>query len=57
MDIFRGKIIDVGQEHYSIEVTGDEGKLKAILGLLRPLGIKEIARTGLVALFRENNQS
>jgi len=53
VDIFRCKVVDVGQEHYTIEVTGDEGKISAILSLLKPLGIKEVARTGAVALFRE----
>ncbi|MCD4778450.1 MAG: acetolactate synthase small subunit, partial [Desulfobacterales bacterium] len=46
VDIFRAKIIDVGLEHYTIEITGDEDKLSAILSLLKPLGIKEIAKTG-----------
>ncbi len=54
VDIFRGKIVDVSQEHYTIEVTGTDGKLKAILSLLKPIGIKEIARTGAIALFRES---
>ncbi|HAO20913.1 MAG: acetolactate synthase small subunit [Desulfobacteraceae bacterium IS3] len=53
VDIFRGKIVDVGTEHYTIEVTGTDGKLKAILSLLKPIGIKEIARTGAIAMFRE----
>ena len=53
VDIFRGKIVDTGTEHYIIEVTGDEGKLTAIINLLKPIGIKKIARTGTVALFRE----
>ena len=53
VDIFRCKIVDVGPEHYTIEVTGDEGKLEALLTLLKPIGIKEIARTGAIALFRE----
>jgi acetolactate synthase-1/3 small subunit len=53
VDIFRSKVIDVGAEHYTIEITGDEGKLSAILSLLKPFGIKEIARTGAIALFRE----
>lgn len=55
VDIFRCKVVDVGLEHYIIEVTGDEGKLKALLSLLTPMGIKKIARTGTVALFREPN--
>jgi len=52
VDIFRCKVVDVGIQHYTIEVTGDEGKLNALLNLLRPLGIKEIARTGAIALAR-----
>ena len=53
VDIFRCKVVDVGAEHYTIEVTGDEGKLAALRSLLRPMGIKEIARSGMIALFRE----
>jgi acetolactate synthase-1/3 small subunit len=52
VDIFRGKVIDVSPESYLIEVTGDEDKISAILELLGPLGIKEIARTGKVAMHR-----
>lgn len=55
VDIFRCKVIDVGLNHYTIEVTGDEGKMKALLNLLKPMGIKKIARTGTMALFREPN--
>ncbi len=53
VDIFRCKVVDVGREHYTLEVTGDEGKINAILTLLKPIGIKEIARTGIIALFRD----
>ncbi len=53
VDIFRCKVVDVGREHYTLEVTGDEGKINAILSLLTPIGIKEIARTGIIALFRD----
>jgi len=53
VDIFRCKVVDVGREHYTIEVTGDSGKLTAILNLLQPIGIKEIAKTGVIAMFRE----
>lgn len=52
VDIFRGKVIDISPKSYLIEVTGDEDKITAILELLRPLGIKEIARTGKVAMHR-----
>ncbi|MDF1589990.1 MAG: acetolactate synthase small subunit [Desulfobacterales bacterium] len=53
VDIFRCKVVDVGLEHYTIEITGDEGKLAAIMSLLKPIGIKEIAKTGIIALYRE----
>lgn len=52
INIFRGKVIDVGAESYVIEITGGEGKIRAILDLLKPLGILEIVRTGRVAMFR-----
>ena len=51
-DIFRGKVIDVGVKTVTIEVTGDEKKINAILSLLKPLGIKELVRTGRVAMVR-----
>ena len=51
-DIFRGKVIDVGSKSYTIEVTGDEKKINALLALLKPLGIKELVRTGRVAMIR-----
>jgi acetolactate synthase-1/3 small subunit len=52
VDIFRGKVIDVGAKTYTIEVTGDEKKIDAILTLLKPIGIKELVRTGHVAMVR-----
>jgi acetolactate synthase-1/3 small subunit len=53
VDIFRCKVVDVGLEHYIIEVTGDEDKLTALLNLLKPMGIEKIARSGALALYRE----
>ncbi len=53
VDIFRCKVVDVGLDHYTVEVTGDEGKMNAILSLFKPIGIKEIAKTGIIALIRE----
>ncbi|MEN8245046.1 MAG: acetolactate synthase small subunit [Thermodesulfobacteriota bacterium] len=55
VDIFRCKVVDIGREHYIIEVSGDTDKLNALINLLKPMGIKKIARTGAVALFREPN--
>jgi acetolactate synthase-1/3 small subunit len=51
-DIFRGKIVDVTPKTYILEVTGDEGKIRAVINLLKPLGIKEMVRTGKIAIAR-----
>ncbi|KNA15049.1 hypothetical protein SOVF_101660 [Spinacia oleracea] len=53
VDIFRAKIVDISEENLTIEVTGDPGKLVAVLRNLGKFGIKEIARTGKIALRRE----
>jgi len=55
VDIFRSRVVDVGSQYYIVEITGDEGKVAAFLNLLKPMGIKEIARTGAIALPREKN--
>jgi acetolactate synthase-1/3 small subunit len=52
VDIFRSKIIDVTPKSYTIEATGSPQKIDAILELLRPLGLKELVRTGAVAIGR-----
>src|SRR6516165_7393566 len=51
-DIFRAKVIDVTPMTLTLEVTGDESKLDAIIELLRPMGIQELVRTGKVAIAR-----
>ncbi len=56
VDIFRCKVVDVSPQSYTIEVTGNEGKIRAILDLLAPLGIKEIARTGTIAMVRSKKE-
>ena len=56
-EIFRSKIIDVSPDTYTFELTGDDGKLRAVLELLRPLGIKDIVRTGKVAMVRSSLQA
>ncbi len=52
-DIFRAKVLDSTSMTYTIEVTGDVHKVQAIIDLLQPLGIKELVRTGRVAIARE----
>ncbi len=51
-EIFRGRIVDVTPLSYTLEITGEEGKIKAILELLQPFGIQEIVRSGLLAIMR-----
>ncbi len=51
-DIFRARVVDVTQVSYTLEATGDEGKIEALIELLRPLGIQELVRTGKVAIAR-----
>ncbi len=52
VDIFRAKVVDVSPNFYTLEVTGNEGKITAIMELLDQIGIVEIARTGKAALAR-----
>jgi acetolactate synthase-1/3 small subunit len=51
-DIFRAKVVDVTPISFILEATGDEGKIEALIELLRPMGIQEIVRTGKVAIAR-----
>jgi acetolactate synthase-1/3 small subunit len=51
-DIFRAKVVDVTGATFTLEATGDEGKLSAFVELMRPFGIQELVRTGKVAIAR-----
>ncbi|MGD9142975.1 MAG: acetolactate synthase small subunit [Dehalococcoidia bacterium] len=53
-DIFRANIVDVASDSLTVEITGDEDKINSILKLLKGFGIKEIARTGRIAMVRGN---
>ena len=52
IDIFRGKVVDVSPKSYAVEVTGSVSKLRAIIDILKPIGIQEIVRTGVIAMPR-----
>ena len=52
VDIFRASVVDVGPKTYTIELTGDESKVVAFMDLIRPFGIKEVVRTGRIAMAR-----
>ncbi len=53
---FRAHVVDIGPKSQTIEVTGDSAKIKAFIALVRPLGIKEIVRTGKIAMARSVQQ-
>jgi acetolactate synthase-1/3 small subunit len=51
-EVFKCNVVDIGAKHMMLEVSGPENKLEALVALLKPYGIKEMARTGRVALRR-----
>ena len=52
VDVFRARIVDVTSTSFIIEITGDEEKIEGFVEVLRPLGIIEMVRTGIVAMAR-----
>jgi acetolactate synthase-1/3 small subunit len=52
VEIFRGRIVDVSAREMMVEISGPEGKIDAFLDLVRPIGIREMVRTGVVAMAR-----
>ena len=57
VEIFRGKVVDVGATHVMIEISGSENKLTAFINLMRSFGIIEMVRTGRIALARQKSLS
>ncbi|KAL3838500.1 hypothetical protein ACJIZ3_023091 [Penstemon smallii] len=53
---FRAKVVDISEQYLTVEVTGDPGKMEAVLRNLKKFGIKELARTGMIALRREKTR-
>ena len=53
VEIFRGRVVDVGQEHVMIEISGRENKIEAFIDRMREFGILEMVRTGRVAMLRD----
>jgi acetolactate synthase-1/3 small subunit len=51
-EIFKGHIVDVAHDSLILEITGDSEKINALIDLMKPFGVKEIARTGITALPR-----
>jgi acetolactate synthase-1/3 small subunit len=52
-EVFRAKVVDLSPNSMTVEVTGNDDKINAMIGMLKPFGIREMARTGVVALLRE----
>jgi acetolactate synthase-1/3 small subunit len=51
-DIFRGRVVDIGASDLIVEISGQERKIEAFIELMRPYGIKEVVRTGRIAMVR-----
>ena len=54
-NVFRGRIVDVGPDSMTVEITGAEDRVNSLIRLLRSYGIEELARTGRVAMVRSGN--
>src|SRR3954447_20997383 len=52
VEMFRGRVVDIGRDSLVIEISGQESKIEAFIDLMRPFGIVELARTGRIALIR-----
>ncbi len=56
-DIFRAKVVDVSPTAYTIELTGDQNKISAILELFKPIGVVEIVSSGTIAIARSDKSA
>ena len=57
VNLFRGKVVDVGKQSVMVELAGTEEKIEAFTELMKPYGIKELARTGVIAMARGTQQA
>ena len=53
IEMFRGKVVDIGQKSIMVEVSGPETKIEAFVNVCKPYGIKNLARTGTIAMPRQ----
>lgn len=56
VNIFRGKIVDVGSEEVMVEISGRESKVQAFINRMRPFGIIDLVRTGRIAMVRSSGE-
>ena len=52
VEMFKSKVVDIGQKFVMVEIAGPEEKIEAFVELVRPYGIRELARTGVIAMQR-----
>jgi len=52
VDVFRGRVVDMGRSNLTVEITGDEEKINAFVRTIRPFGLMELVRTGKIAITR-----
>jgi acetolactate synthase-1/3 small subunit len=57
IEMFKGKVVDIGQKFVMVEVSGPEEKIEAFINMCRPYGIKNVARTGTIAVPRQEKTS
>ena len=55
-NLFRARVVDVSSDQLMIELSGTEGKIEAFIDLIRPFGIVELARTGVIAMRRGHSR-
>jgi len=53
IETFKGKVVDIGQKSIMVEISGPEEKIEAFIEMCRPYGIKNVARTGTIAMPRQ----
>jgi acetolactate synthase-1/3 small subunit len=53
IEMFKGKVVDIGQKFVMVEIGGPEAKIEAFINACRPYGIKSVARTGTIAMPRQ----
>jgi len=56
IEMFKGKVVDIGQKFVMVEVSGPEEKIEAFINVCRPYGIKSVARTGTIAMPRQSRE-
>ncbi len=56
IETFKGRVVDIGQKFVMVEVSGPEAKIEAFIDMCRPYGIKDVARTGTIAMPRQSKR-